>query len=224
MFGTTVWAKWVFGTSCLEPSCGPWDQLFFFDHVWDHCLEPCLGPSFGTMGVWDPPFLFGTMGCLGPTIWDHACLGPWFGTMGVWDQLFGTIPFGTIVWDQNHGCLFRLGSPFGDHVCLGPHNGPIWEPCVWEQLFWTTVWHDQLFGTHHECLGPWVFGTSCLGPYRLGPSYLGLFRLELPFGTMGVWDVWDHGWDHLGVWDHRLEDQLFGWTMEPAVWDLGPGV
>ena len=96
-FGT-----WVFGTHRLGP--GVWDhvclgpvgtmhvrdQLFgtipFGTIVWDHLFvdhEVCvlfrfgLGPSFGTMRVWEDN------GCLGPTVWGRV-----FGTMGV----------GTTVW------------------------------------------------------------------------------------------------------------------------------
>ena len=48
-----VWDHWVFGTM------GVCDQLGT-TAVWDHRLGPCLGPPFGTMGV------FG-----------HGCFGPW---------------------------------------------------------------------------------------------------------------------------------------------------
>ena len=53
-FGTQTPIPWVFGTQCL----GAWvfGTIPFGTMVWDHA---CLGPPFGTMGVWDPQF--GTM-------------------------------------------------------------------------------------------------------------------------------------------------------------------
>ena len=79
----------------------------------------CLGPPFGTMGVWDHV-------CLAPTIWHHGQLcGTSCLTMGVWDrdwdEVFGP-PFGTMgVWDQLFGYhrlarWHHLDPSFGEHI------------------------------------------------------------------------------------------------------------
>ena len=99
-----------------------WDHVWD-DTVWDHRLGPCLGPSFGTMGVWDPPFPFGTMRCLGTHNLGPCVFGTMFGTIDVWDQLFGTIPFGTMRFGTTFGTMgvcFVWDHRLGPCTCLGP--------------------------------------------------------------------------------------------------------
>ena len=261
MFGTTVWDQgtscltivWTMGPGSMGVRNGFWDHCLWdhvWDHVWDHGVwDPpfCLGPPFGTMGVWvsgTSCLLFGTKAfrtivwdhaCLGPalgpwvfvsfgtTVWDHVCLGPWFGTM-VWDQ-FGTMwVFGRTMGVWWAPTTIRVWDHGSGTSCLGP----------WVFGFGTTVWEHRLgpwvFGTRRfvwdHRLGPCMFGTHDLGPcvfgtmvwdHRLGPGCLG------PTGTMGLGPaVWDHGCSGPAVWDHTVSDHCLGPCMfGPPVWDHG---
>ena len=160
------------------------------------------------MSVWDQ--LFGTiLWTMGPAVvWEHGCPG----------QLFGTIPFGTIVWDHvwdNRLGPWFLGPTVSGWAVWDPQFGTmrVWDhgssgPAVWDHTV-SHLWDDR-------CLFRWglPFGDhGCLGPHNLGPCLFGTIIFGPLFGTMRVLPctVWDHGClerTTIRVWDlfggHRL--------------------